>query len=349
MTESLQIRGGGIIVNSIKKKKASGKNWITIWLVVSILIVAGISSFAVYAEVNNKMKRVIAPSNQKESQFTSNYLSSGLSNIKFVYFNEGSTNFSYDVVIRNYSPLDPGNIHDSPIEFTLSAELVHKNGTAYAESPSEMNDESITLTCNNNTDDIEDDITLVIDSEHLSHNVVQTISGVGDTGKKIWHVSYSNIPLGSDYCIKLTAAPTDHNLQAISATIVIDKYPAVHREGWSCSLVESGTISDYDAFNYTIIGTGSSNLIFSYDESKLTINPAFYTLNDIVDDPVDSEKGDDWKEIVIHVDSGSGNNRFDIQLYKVYPYQPASFAEVDPNAEGSYVEFTTAAYTTPTP
>ena len=323
-----------------KAKKSFSKHWITIWLVISILLIAVIGAFAVYADVNNKMKRVIAPSDKKDSLFTSNYLSSGTSNIRYVYFNAEDTPFGYDVIIRNYSPSDPGNVYDGIITYTLKAELAHKNGTSYLEATG-MNGEEISLTCGEDT--------ITINSSNLSEEIDQELSGSGEGGRKIWTISYTNIPLGSDYCIKLTAIPDNDNLQTISATIIIDNYPQAHREGWSCTLVESGNLSDYDAFNYTIIGTGAANLIFSYDESKVQINPAFYTLNSEVDAPTaNTQKGGNWKKVVIHADPDSTQiNRYDIQLYKVNSFQPSSSVYIDPNEEGSYVEFTTDVYTTP--
>lgn len=331
-------------MDSKKTKKKFAKNWITIWLVISIILIAVIGAFAVYAEVNNKMKRVIAPSDIKESLFTSNYLSAGTTNIKYIYFHTEDAPYGYDVVIRNFSPSDPGNVYHDPIVYTFRAELAHKNGSLYtSQEASAMTNEAISLTCGDNV--------ITINENNLSGNIEQTISGLGDTGKKIWTVSYANIPLGSDYCIKITATPDEVSLHSLSATIVIDNYPEVHREGWSCSLVESGTIADYDAFNYTIIGTGAANLTFSYDSSKLTINPAFYTLNSEVDAPIaDSEKGGSWKKVVIHANPDLTNsNRYDIQLYKVNSFQPSSAVFIDPNENGSYVDFTTGSYTNPTP
>ena len=323
-----------------KVRKFRAKYWITIWLVISIILIAAIGAFAVYAEVNNKMRRVVTPSEKKESLFTSNLLASGSSNFKYVYFNAESTPYNYDVVIRNFSPLDPGRIYDKEIQYTFVAELVHKNGSAYNESEaSSMNGGSIYLSCGNDT--------YVIDADTISIEVRQAISGLGDSGRKTWHVEYSNIPLGSDYCLKITAAPDDPHLQDISATIVIDNYPAVNREGWSCSLVESGDLSAYDAFNYTIIGTGSANLIFSYDESKVTINPAFYSINDEVDAPI--VKNGSWKSVVIHANSElTNNNRYDIQVFKINSFQPSSAVYIDPNEDGSYVTFEVANYTPPT-
>ena len=327
-------------MNSKKTKKGFSKHWITIWLVVSILLIAVIGAFAVYADVNNKMKRVIVPSDKKDSLFTSNYLSSGSPNIRYVYFNAEDSPFGYDVIIRNYSPSDPGNVYDGEIKYTLRAELAHKNGSSYsALEATGMNGEQIHLTCGVNE--------ITINSSNLFEEIEQTISGSGESGRKIWTVSYTNIPLGSDYCIKMTATPENVNLQTISATIIIDSYPQVHREGWSCTLVESGNMSDYDAFNYTIIGTGAANLIFRYDESKVTINPAFYSLYGEVDAPVaDTDKGGDWKKVVIHADPDSTDiNRYDVQVYKVNSYQPSSSVYIDPNEAGSFVEFTTSDYT----
>lgn len=345
--------------------KIFAKHWIAIWLViVSALFIAVLTVFGSYGDETKKMKRVVAPAAKTESLFTSNYLALGTTNIKSAFFEDAP--YTYDVVIRNYNPADTGTIFDGDITYTLTAALAHKNGTLYnattdatalaamIDNADHSNDKIITIACGT------DIITLNGTTISGSNSQIHTLHDSGITGEDTWRVTYTNIGLDSDYCVKFIAKPAAAtNLNDISATIIVSSYPTVHQEGWECGLVESGTLADHDAFNYTISGTGTKTLKFSYDSSKLIVNPAFYTLDkayetgegenkitvNTVEDPASysggkTHSGSDWKTIIIHANpDDSSVNRYDLQVYKVNPYQPTSFAEITPNADDSYVEF----------
>ena len=339
-----------------KVKKLLVKHWIAVWLVsVSALFVLVLTVFGSYGEENKKIKRVIAPAARTESLFTSNYLALGTTNIKSAFFE--TTPYTYDVVIRNYNPSDPNTIFDGDITYTFTAALAHKDGTLYSSSndATELaamtkDSKSITIACGTDT--------ITLNGTNLSGSNTATHTLNKNSKEDTWTVTYTNnIGLDSDYCVKITAKPAPAtNLDDISATIIVSSYPTVHQEGWECVLAESGTLEDYDAFNYTITGTGNKTLKFSYDSSKLIVNPAFYTLDtpytkngssvNTVEDPIayngtGTHTGDaNWKTIIINADPDASKvNRYDLQVYKVDSYQPSSFTEVTPNASGSYIEF----------
>lgn len=346
-------------MKSNKFSKFILKHWITIWLAIVILGATVFGVYAMYADFNNKIKRVVTPAAINGSYFTSNYLSTGSSNIRYAYFNPGET-LEYDVVIRNYNPADPTNVFGKTFNYTLTAELVHNNGIAYnavddATALAAMTSGGKSITITTGTGENEDTITL--DGSHLSGNSSKTHTLSTSTTSEKWKVTCTNIELNSDYCIKLTATPDiTTNLDTISATIVVSTYPVSRQSGWFCNLVESGTIDDYDAFNYTIIGNGKYNLLFSYDATEFEINPAFYLLDYNIDAPVDygDESGHSgWKTVVIHADPEETNiSRYDLQLFKTnsQTYPQLTFSVIDPNnttAPTKYVEFQTASYTSP--
>ncbi len=320
---------------------------IVIWIVItSFLLSAIIYVSATYTEPNHKIKRVLAPAAISNNLFTSNYLSNGTTTIKSAYFNQDEAPYTYSVVIRNYNPADRGTVFDGEIPYTLRAALAHSDGRLYdattdasALTAMTVNDMSITVTFGEET--------LILDGTHLSKDSnLYTLSGTGVTGENEWRVVCNNIPLNSDYCLKLTADPAGStNLGAISATIIAATYPVVNLEGWSCSLAESGTLSAYDAFNYTISGTGSKDLKFSYDSTKLRVNEANYELISDIAAPVaysgsGNRSTSDWKTIVISANPDlSKVNRYDLQVYKVGSWQPTSFDQLTPGNADAYVEF----------
>ncbi|MBQ7153237.1 MAG: hypothetical protein IJR83_04780 [Clostridia bacterium] len=325
-----------------KTRRFLAKNWITLWLVAAILLGAIVTVSAVYADVNNKIKRVVTPAAKTGSLFSSNYLVAGSGNIRTAHFS-GDPPYVYDLVIRNHRSGDPGKVFERPFTYTLHAQLVKKTGVPFDETDdaaalAAMPADGITITCGTDV--------ITLDGTHLSGSNTQThtLSGTGATGQDTWYVSYNNIGLDTDYCVKFTATPqAGTDLETLEGTVIVGSYPAVHQEGWSCMLAESGNISDYDAFNYVITGTGERDLKFSYDAEKFAVNPAFYLLNAEVDAPVaySGEGHTGWVTVVIHADPDTTQvNRYDLQLFKVDSYQPAAFSEVTP-VQGGYVEFKT--------
>lgn len=348
---------------SERKKKIAGflkKYWILIWLTVASLTLVSISIIAIaaYKDANNKIKRVIAPAAGSDGLFTSNYLSLGQNNIKPAYFNEDPNNsYSYTVDIRNYNPVDPSAIYNGTINYSLKVELVKSNETPYdkttdSEALAEMVSHNQKITISFGGDSFE--LNGTADGSHLNHLFDgHSLRGKGSGGTNTWTVKYDNIPLGSNYCVKFTAHATNQDLEDIYSTVIVTSYPTVRPQGWSCELVEASskkTIDHFDGFNYTISGTGAKTIKFSYDSTKLTINPA--NCNFEISQPGSYSGGEshgipsDWRTVTISANPDStGVNRYDIQMFKTSLFNaqdpPITYDEINPNKEKKYVEFKT--------
>ena len=335
-------------IKNTKIGRFAAKHWLIMWIVAaSVLLMTILGVWGAYTNTDQRMKRVVAPYSTTGSLFTSNYLKLGSSTIESAYFD--SLPHTYKVLIRNHDPSDPETVFDGSIPYTLHAYLVHKDGRSYdtvTDSAALTALGTMTITISDGTD------TLTLSRTSLEgSSTTHTLSKTGDH-ENTWTVAYhDDIPLGSDYCVKLVAEPDDStNLQSLSATIIVDSYPIPNPSGWSCELAESGEeiINDFDAFNYTISGTGKRTLTFSYDTTKLIVNPACYQFSETrngvkeIEDPVPHSTKTGWNTIVIHADPDTTLiNRYDFQVYKK-DWQPSSFDEVTPNAAGSFVEFSQA-------
>lgn len=328
------------------------KYWIALWLVfASTALFTVMIAFADYEEANNKIKRVFAPSAGSHPLFTSDYLDPGESgNIKSAFYRDGDS-LEYDVNIRNYNPIDPNKIYDGTINYTLKATLTHKDGTPYNTTTGIGLPGQITVSID------EQSFTFTAGSSDTHTFTGLELSGKGTTGTDTCHVVYgSEFAIDCDYCITFLAEPVQTDLDKISATIQVSKYPETHTEGWTCVLadeVTDQTKTQYDGYNYTISGTGAKWLYFSYDSTRFEINTADYQLIDEIDAPIayvtpaTSPKGNEnWKTVVIHANpeaTGSSKDvyRYDIQLYKKVTNWDASKSELDPSNEAttSYVEF----------
>lgn len=338
----------------IQIRKIFAKHWVKIWLIAaSVFLLTILTVWGAYTNTDQKMKRVVAPSASSGGLFTSNYLKLGSNAIETAFFDADSVSHSYNVIIRNHDPSDPETMFNGSIPYTLTASLAHKDGSLYNSNVdsvalSSMTSSNMYISISFGTD------TITLNGSTLNgSSSSHTLSKTAGNHENTWTVTYSdNIPLGSDFCVRLVAEPAaSTNLDSLSATIIIDSYPVPNPEGWSCELVESGNIDDFDAFNYTISGTGKKDLSFSYDSAKLIVNPACYQFSEThngvreISEPVDYVGKAGWKTIVIHADPDTTLvNRYDFQVYK-NDWQPSSINDITPNAKDnnntliSYIEF----------
>lgn len=332
-------------MNKKKIIKFIKKQWITLWLIAVSLSLICVVTFAAYKDADNRIKRVFVASKEITSFFTSNYLVSG-QNHNAVCFNENDAK-SFGVYIRNYDPSSSG-VHEGPITYSLTAKLAHINCNDYdtttdADKLDIWNENSMSISITDGTHSITlsgSTITDSISSIVLPDSDPQTGAQGGKRNTHEWTVTFNNVPLGSDYCVTLIATPDD-GTGSIQSTLGISEYPVYKNDGWTCSIADDKNelISSYDAFNYVLTGSGGTSVKFSYDSSKLEINPVFCTYNSeaVLNNSYQGSKSGDhtnWKTVVITV---GNNTRYDIQMYKVNSNSPSTWADLA--ADGSWVEF----------
>ena len=305
------------------------KQWIVVWLVTASSLMMAVIVFAAYKDANTKMKRVIAPTAKIVELFTSNYLNvTGAT--KTAYFDEGQNTYSFKVDIRNFDPADTFTVYGDNIAYTLNASVVHADGTPYLSLDT---GKSITI----------DNVTFQGSVVSHSFTGLSLTGGSGDTDSFI--VTFSGIELGSDYYLALEAVPTviNQSVKIISARVGIAVAHSLVTLGWEGYISDdtNDSIEKYDAFNYTIIGTGNKDLKFSYDPAVIIVNP---TLCEYYSEAVDSStysgpnSHSGWRTITITARpddvNGTNVNRYDFQLYKADSTDFASFAALE-----QYIEF----------
>lgn len=325
------------------------KQWISIWLIVASVALVTVISFAAYKDANNRIKRVFVASKQIDLLFTSNYLIHE-SNYNSVSFNEADAK-TFGVYIRNYDP-SSGGVHEGPITYSLHAELAHKTTAAYNANATTDSAALQTWTSRNMSIQISDGThTITLSGSTLSDDVSSMVlpdtdpvtgNGSGKRNTHQWNVTFTNIPLDSDYCVTIKATPADGS-GAITSTLGIGSFPDSQNDGWTCMISDdkSKEIINYDAFNYFIAGSGGTKLYFSYDANHLEINPIFCTyhteatLNETAYLGSTTEGRTGWKTLVITVGTA---NRYDLQMYKLNPSSQPTWSDLDP-ANKSWVEF----------
>ena len=335
-----------------KIKKFLKKQWILVWLITASLMLVTMIAFAEYGAVNNKIKRVLAPSASLGNLFTSNYLGLGSSNNRLAYFDSVDPNGKYEfpVYIRNHNPADPNTLYNGTIKYSINIQLAHSDGSLYTSAEVATAFASIqgakpSITVSDGTNSV----TLGSYDTDADAYVVGKVFGSTEQTKFIldsnntsdtWNVIFNNIELDDDdYFVKITATPTNADLEPISATIGIATSPDVHPQGWEGKFMDATKtgsnvaipISQYDAYNYSVLGTGEKWLYICYDPTKLDVNPFLQHAEGTSKvEIITSYKGTTggrtgWYSLKIHANPDTDKIfRYDLQFYKVNGFDPSS-------------------------
>jgi len=79
---------------------------------------------------------------------------------------------------------------------------------------------------------------------------------------------------------------------------------------------ESGrNVSDYDAFNYVVTGSGAGTITLKWNANMLEINP-FFSENEGITGTI-TEDGNGYKTLTFTVTAVQPKNRYSFQMYRV--------------------------------
>lgn len=291
----------------MKKMKKGQVNIFTAVIVSVIVLVVG--SFAVSAAyINlNTVKRVVSTQGSSGTPFSSNYLlavpkGTTSFSVKNIYFPEGAAQADFEINVCNYVQNDPSRVNENDISYSLKLTLRDNDGTLHTGSLSGLS------------------VSDGSGGTYSFSNSECTVSGQFLEGKKksvnTYTVTYPRELLNS---VELTvqAEPSDSssysaaNGNMLGRTFVFSEYNTA-ATAWTGSFSETVT-ENYDAFNYIIRGQGKGTVKLKWDPAQLEIN-SFFLDNYGLTGNMSTDGG---KNVLsFDVDSGSGENRFDIQFYK---------------------------------
>ena len=343
---------------TIKKKKK--KHWIALWLVCAVIAVSSIVVYASYIGANNKMKRVVVATTNSGKMFSSDWIyEGGVANKirRTKYFSvlseeqktAGET-YNVDVHVYNYNSNNPKKHYSTNIVYKMVATLVDTSGTPI--NAGTIGGRSIVIPY---TDSNGNSQTITLNASNLSGETDwQTLVASSDeteTSQKTYQLKFSNnwdLDNDTDICVQLearlnTSGNTYLDIVDLGGIIGIGKNNAGASTGWTGSVKENTTgadVSDYDAFNFILIGSGKATITFEWDTTNVAVNKYFYdaTLRKInfgtgevtYTAPGYDEDNPNWAKLVINADSGDSEvnnkrNRYEFQIYKVGGYKPEDF------------------------
>lgn len=305
------------------------KNVLTIWIVMAIIALISIPVYAAYMR-SQTAKRVISTMSGIGNQFSSNrleVLESDSSALDFRFLtitgNIPDGGIERDLKICNYPQGLESSYYPYDIFYAVEMELTDNFG-----NPSVFTDEAGALTQY-----------YVVDSDGNHWNFTKD----AQTGKYLLSVSdqylrgnrasYNSYMLhfpdiDTGVYMKVFVRPTiDNNgsrfqpgeLKSIGAMISAVSLAAGTDNNWTGELTEpreSGkTVSDYDAFNYIVTGSGAGTITLKWKADMLEINP-FYVENEGITETITGPDGDGYKTLSFTVTASQTKNRYSFQMYK---------------------------------
>lgn len=306
-----------------------------LWILIALITLTSIISYAAYDDFNSVMKRVIVASEGKRTDFTSNYLVKGNEGVythKTLYRSESQdSHYETDLVIRNYDP-DADYPYEMNIEYDLLATITDSSGTPITDfsrffsnenSPANKtviirNDSGVALCTFTLTS-----ATSGIQTYTISEQVIDFIKG--KPGELKYKLEFSNWSLesDSDLCIMLvtkldrgTGETRYSDLEDIGAVLGLNKNQESVQNGWRASISEiEQAVTGAVGYNLVLTGSGKSDITIKWDTDKVSVNELFRGTESVFDlhsgevvfteapSKLDSQNTDTWATIVIHADA----------------------------------------------
>lgn len=304
------------------------KHGITVWLVVSVLLLASFISYAEYIEEQNRIKRVVANTAETGQMFASDYLE--INNLTPRKISSFSTENSCEIPIKiwNYNPNDPVNFYQKKMDYVLTAQLVNTAGERISKEA--LGDRMIGIQKEDGS------YNYFSEENYTDENgyMITLENSYAGTAKEThnYKLQFSKEMLTdkSDIYVKMIATPNQsvhRELYPISAILGVTEANKVLTQGWSGDFSDSAVNTDYDGYNFIISGNGAATIKFGWRTDKFEANKFF--LEDIKEDIAktvnETIEGVEWRFIYINADSNDtiindevtryGNGRYDIQLY----------------------------------
>ncbi|SEP90987.1 hypothetical protein SAMN02910289_00864 [Lachnospiraceae bacterium RM5] len=306
------------------------KNWIIVWLVVAVLSLIVIISFAAYTRVN-VVKRVISTGSGVGDRFSSDVMSSAVT-VTRKGFDDDSVIPSVTGKVFNYPYPKVSLYRNTVTDYTLTATIgTYVNNAFTPLSGSDLTDLDETYA-------IKYKSTGALQTFKANSGTVTIACSMtaGRVDPDEIYMYFSTDELSTDennpapgYYIQLIAEPDDKELPTLTGYITV-RYQKVASTGWNGYLETLDNNLVYDGYNYTLEGTGTGRITFKYDPEYVTINKYFlqnleniFYINNtntvgsdsITEDSFPTDVTTGMKSITMVVNSEI-KNRYVIQFYK---------------------------------
>lgn len=312
----------------IKKLK---KNWIVLWLTAVVILLGGIAAFAAYTRTSS-IKRVVSTRSGASVLFSSNYLQLGSTAFRNVSFGSDSDNPVIKITVCNYAQGNKFNFNAEDITYSLTAELVDKDGNTLTD----FSGDGYYIKYENGEQKN-------FSGSHLTYSFENQTLSTGGPSEDTYSISFNKTEFSSQSVfMKITAKPTSPtDLEPISAIIGVS-YRKADVANWTGEFVDNvEKPSELDGFNYRISGSGNGTITLSWNTNYVKLGKWSYGKFNLTEDG-------NVSTVTFKVDS-SENNQYNIQFYRtVSPNESEVWTGKKENVSIGENKFITFAFTADT-
>ena len=311
------------------------ENWIKLWIVVVVLALSGVVTYAAFTRINI-VKRVISTDEGVGDRFSSDYMqSSG------VFKTRETKNSQTDIPevsvhVFNYPYPKSAFYRNSETTYKLTARLGTMNGNVFTplNTASLPQEEAALLNAGGYKialgSDVKTFTSTVLNAEFNSCTIAAGAAYSNEFTLTFDINEVSDNP--KEYYMELVASPDDSELPTLRGYVSV-RYAQTATSGWSGKLETLDASKSYDGFNYILTGTGSGEITFKWKSEFVLINKQFLenknysfkingavqkgssTVKTYVDNLQPDESG--YKSLTLVVDS-TKNNRYEVQFFKTW-------------------------------
>lgn len=306
------------------------KNWLTTWIVIMAIALVSLPVYAAYMRTQTA-KRVISTMPGAGNRFSSNRLETMETNNAALEFRfltvpgaVPAEGIKRELTICNYPQGLESSYYPIDIYYTLEMELTDSLGNAPVfQSESAALGQYYVLDA--------DGTARYFAKDAQTGRYVLSLTGQTLKGNKTSTNKYTLCFPDKDtgVYVKAFARPMVDNagnriqpsdLKSIGAMISAVSVSASADNHWIGELTEpreSGKmVSDYDAFNYVITGSGAGTITLKWNANMIEINP-YYAENEGITGTVTEPDSDGYKTLTFSVTAEQTKNRYSFQLYRV--------------------------------
>ena len=256
-----------------KKLKFIRNNWIMIWLVIAAMSLSTVITYAAYIRINI-VKRVVSTTEGAGNLFSSNYMNTNTSSIMTTSnasYTEENNNAVVTLDIYNYdTPKKVPFFNElSRLDYKVEVKLVKNSSGAELsdEDKNMISGNNLVYSFNGNELNSSNQYTVRLDAESFDNTTAASKQYKLMFDKS--ELSKDNAPGFMMYIKAIPAPETD--LKALQGYVGV-KMRSYIPSGWYGELIETGSIEEYDGYNYEIKGSGVGKLTVTYNADKLTPN-----------------------------------------------------------------------------
>lgn len=323
------------------------KQFLVIWTIAVLIILASMSAYALYESKYSTMNRVVVASSSEKMLFSSNILEADEDTVyRGIYRPELSAEakatgyYEVDVYLYNYDISNSVKKYPETINYNIQIALTNIKGEVLSQAAVGSKEIQIVYETENGT------ATKTLSGSNLTDTISgqSLIANASSTSEKKYTIRFPgtwNLDEDTDICVQMVTVLDKggvldkyNDLKNLGQVIGIRRSANSESKGWQAyikEIREEKDADDCDGYNLVVTGSGQAKIVIEWDSTRFDFNKYFsnkdsnlYNFGEVTYTEATGDNA--WSKLEINANTGSDatghRNRYDIQLYKTGAYDP---------------------------